>query len=140
MRPKPTEGAGGQECIYQPVDEFLDRRAAGLAFPDSAWKNAEAVRAIPALGFGFAEVHALHLRFRSETHTITLNEIVLVVGMLAFMPQMREVARAGRDLIGRVVRRLVAEEGKSLVVLAGLGLTLHNDVKELGLRSAPYRC
>src|SRR4051812_25912282 len=39
-----------------------------------------------AIAFALAEVRALHLRFRGETHSITLNEIVLVVGLFAASP------------------------------------------------------
>jgi diguanylate cyclase (GGDEF)-like protein len=39
-----------------------------------------------ALGFGAAEARALHLRFRGETHTCSVSEVVLVVGLFATAP------------------------------------------------------
>jgi len=33
--------------------------------------------------FAVAEVHAFHLRFRGETHTFSINDIVLIVGLFA---------------------------------------------------------
>jgi diguanylate cyclase (GGDEF)-like protein len=39
-----------------------------------------------ALGFAAAEAKALHLRFRGETHTCSVSEIVLVVGLFATAP------------------------------------------------------
>jgi SAM-dependent methyltransferase len=57
--------------------------------------------------------------------------------VLAFMPQMREVARAGRDLIGRVVRRLVAEEGITQIIDLGSGLPTRDNVHQIAHRVAP---
>jgi diguanylate cyclase (GGDEF)-like protein len=34
-----------------------------------------------AVGFGLAEMHVVHLRFRSEAHSFSLNEIPLVLGL-----------------------------------------------------------
>jgi diguanylate cyclase (GGDEF)-like protein len=39
-----------------------------------------------AIGFALAEVYALHLQFRGEAHTFTLNEIVLVLGLFLVSP------------------------------------------------------
>src|SRR5262245_709860 len=48
-----------------------------------------------AVGFGAAEARPLNLRFRGETHTCSVSEIVLVVGLFATAP------------IGLVVAQLV---------------------------------
>jgi diguanylate cyclase (GGDEF)-like protein len=48
-----------------------------------------------AVGFGLAEMWVLHLRFRGEAHTFSLNEIVLVVGLFAVSP--------GRLVVGQLV-------------------------------------
>src|SRR4029079_11583935 len=37
-------------------------------------------------GFVAAELYAFHLQFRGETHTFTLNEILIVVGLLLVAP------------------------------------------------------
>src|SRR5690349_21851824 len=34
-----------------------------------------------AIAFGLAEVHVVHLRFRSEAHSFSLNEIPLILGL-----------------------------------------------------------
>src|SRR5688500_5729255 len=34
-----------------------------------------------AMGFGLAEIHVVHLRFRSEAHSFSLNEIPLILGL-----------------------------------------------------------
>src|SRR5436305_1295953 len=36
---------------------------------------------ILAIAFGLAEVHVVHLRFRSEAHSFSLNEIPLILGL-----------------------------------------------------------
>jgi diguanylate cyclase (GGDEF)-like protein len=39
-----------------------------------------------AVGFALAELYALHLQFRGETHTVTLNEIIIVLGLFVVSP------------------------------------------------------
>ncbi len=39
-----------------------------------------------AVGFALAETYVLHLRFRGEAHTFSVNEIVLVLGLLSVSP------------------------------------------------------
>src|SRR2546421_1731684 len=34
-----------------------------------------------AVGFGLAEMHVVHLRFRSEAHSFSLNEVPLILGL-----------------------------------------------------------
>jgi hypothetical protein len=55
---------------------------------------------ILAAGFALAENFAFHVQFRGESHSITLNEIVLVVGLF--------VVSAGTLLAAQLVGVLLA--------------------------------
>jgi diguanylate cyclase (GGDEF)-like protein len=55
---------------------------------------------VVAAGFALAEVYALHLRFRGEAHTFSVNEIVLVLGLFAVSPS--------RLVVGQLVGAAVA--------------------------------
>ena len=52
-----------------------------------------------ACGFCLAEVYAFHLQFRGETHTFTLNEILLVLGLFIASP----ACLLGAQLLGAAV-------------------------------------
>jgi diguanylate cyclase (GGDEF)-like protein len=55
----------------------------------------------PALAacFAIAEVYALHLRFRGETHTFSINDIVLILGLFA----VAHTALVGAQLLGAAI-------------------------------------
>ncbi|MGV9777408.1 SAM-dependent methyltransferase [Streptosporangium sp. NPDC003464] len=57
--------------------------------------------------------------------------------VLAVAPEMREVARQGRELVARVVRHLVGEAGIRQIIDIGSGLPTRENVHEIAHRLAP---
>ncbi|MDP9850225.1 SAM-dependent methyltransferase [Streptosporangium lutulentum] len=57
--------------------------------------------------------------------------------VLGVAPEMREVARQGRELIARVVRHLVGEAGIRQIIDLGSGLPTQENVHEIAHRIAP---
>lgn len=57
--------------------------------------------------------------------------------VLGVAPELREAARQGRALIGRVVQHLVAEAGITQIIDLGSGLPTQENVHEIAQRIAP---
>lgn len=57
--------------------------------------------------------------------------------VLGIAPELREAARQGRALIGRVVQHLVAEAGITQILDLGSGLPTQENVHEIAQRIAP---
>src|SRR5688572_28919268 len=58
-----------------------------------------------AIAFGVAEVHVIHLRFRSEVHSFSLNEIPLILGLFFASANGLVLAQLVGALIALVVHR-----------------------------------
>src|SRR5689334_13317025 len=69
-----------------------------------------------AIAFAISESCALHLQFRGETHTITLSEILLVLGLFVLSP----VELVGAQALAVVVVFAVIQRLSPLKVLFNL--------------------
>jgi diguanylate cyclase (GGDEF)-like protein len=65
-----------------------------------------------AVGFALAELYALHLQFRGETHVVTLNEIIVVLGLFIVSP----LGLVAAHVVGATVSMAIVQRRKALKV------------------------